>query len=216
MPIKAVLLPVAILKRNGCDPRTRWIRLVASAFIDRNQSLRAFHATELPNTRQEACFFSGYARDRSTNFAICRRRLRPLGCRKHSGTRPGQRWYTLANISCLGLHRVLARRTDVGFDSHSYALRDLPFPSEPELICCTVGSVAEHLARRLNLGAQTLQDALARWLIERHAAQLVQAIQGGKINVWVQLFDNDDERRAYQSLLAQSSDSVSVHDLVGG
>ena len=122
----------------------------------------------------------------------------------------------LQNISCLGLHRVLARRTDVGFDSHSYALRDLPFPSEPELICCTVGSVAERLARRLNLGAQTLQDAPARWLIERHAAQLVQAIQGGKINVWVQLFDNDDERRAYQSLLAQSSDSVSVHDLVGG
>ena len=216
MPIKAVLLPVAILKRNGCDPRTRWIRLVASAFIDRNQSLRAFHATELPNTRQEACFFSGYARDDppTLRFAVAvfdrwdavNTAARDLG----SGGTP------LQNISCLGLHRVLARRTDVGFNSHSYALRDLPFPSEPELICCTVGSVAEHLARRLNLGAQTLQDALARWLIERHAAQLVQAIQGGKINVWVQLFDNDDERRAYQSLLAQSSNSVSVHDLVGG
>ena len=68
----------------------------------------------------------------------------------------------------------------------------------------------------LTLERRPCEDALARWLIERHAAQLVQAIQGGKINVWVQLFDNDDERRAYQSLFARSSDSVSVHDLVGG
>ena len=33
--------------------------------------------------------------------------------------------------------------------------------------------------------------------------------------LWVQLFDNDDERRAYQSLLARSSNSVGVHDLLG-
>jgi len=31
----------------------------------------------------------------------------------------------------------------------------------------------------------------------------------------VQLFDNDGERRACQSLLARSSNSVGVHDIVG-
>ena len=57
--------------------------------------------------------------------------------------------------------------------------------------------------------------ALSRWLIARHAAHLQTAVEDGKILLWVQLFDYADERRAYQSLLASSSTSVGVHDLVG-
>ena len=72
------------------------------------------------------------------------------------------------------------------------------------------------LAWRLALGAPTLQSALAHWLIPRHAAQLQGAVDNGRIILWVQLFDNDDERRAYQSLLARSCNSVGVHDLIGG
>lgn len=81
-------------------------------------------------------------------------------------------------------------------------------------IGCSAGPVADRLTERLASGATTLQAALGRWLIARHAANLQQAVVEGKILLWVQLFDNDDERRAYQSLLATSSNSVGVHDLV--
>jgi hypothetical protein len=56
--------------------------------------------------------------------------------------------------------------------------------------------------------------ALTPWLIAHHATQLQEAVATGKIILWVQLFDNDDERRAYRSLLARSSNSVGVHDIV--
>jgi hypothetical protein len=82
-------------------------------------------------------------------------------------------------------------------------------------IGCSAGPVADRLAGRLASGATTLKVALGRWLIARHAAHLQQAVEEGKILLWVQLFDNDDERRAYRSLLATSSNSVGVHDLVG-
>jgi len=95
-------------------------------------------------------------------------------------------------------------------------LRELPFQKSAELIGCTFGPVADRLAWRLALGAPTLQSALAHWLIPRHAAHLQGAVENGRIILWVQLFDNDDERRAYHSLLARSSNSVGVHDLIGG
>lgn len=82
-------------------------------------------------------------------------------------------------------------------------------------IGCSAGPVADRLAGRLASGATTLKAALGRWLIPRHAAHLQQAVEEGKILLWVQLFDNEDERRAYRSLLATSSNSVGVHDLVG-
>lgn len=82
-------------------------------------------------------------------------------------------------------------------------------------IGCSVGPVADRLTGRLASGATTLQAALGGWLIARHAANLQQAVEDGKILLWVQLFDNDDERRACHSLLATSSNFVGVHDLVG-
>jgi hypothetical protein len=75
--------------------------------------------------------------------------------------------------------------------------------------------LADRLAGRLEKGAQTLKAALGHWLIPRHAAHLQDGVENGKIILWVQLFDNEDERRAYQSLLKTSSNSVGVHDLIG-
>jgi hypothetical protein len=121
----------------------------------------------------------------------------------------------LGDLNCLGLHRVLAQSDGLMAAAPSIGLRELPFQKSPELIGCTSGPVADRLAWRLALGAPTLHSALAHWLIPRHAAQLQGAVQDGKIILWVQLFDNDDERRAYQSLLARSSNSVGVHDLFG-
>jgi hypothetical protein len=118
------------------------------------------------------------------------------------------------DLNCLGLHRVLAAGGFSAADQVPH-LHGLPFEKSPELISCTLGPVAERLAWRLALGAPSLQAALTHWLIPRHAAQLQNAVHAGKIVLWVQLFDNDDERRAYQSLLARSSNSVGVHDLIG-
>jgi hypothetical protein len=56
----------------------------------------------------------------------------------------------------------------------------------------------ELLARRLRTSAAI--SVFARWLIPRHAAQLQDAVTDGKIILWVKLFDNDDERRAYRPL----------------
>jgi len=115
--------------------------------------------------------------------------------------------------SVLGLHRILA--PIVARASGGMSLLDLPFPGNKDLIAGTVGPVADRLAARLAAKADTLASALGHWLIPRHAAQLQEAVAAGKIILWMQLFDNDDERHAYRSLLARSSNSVGVHDIFG-
>ncbi|MGE5510451.1 MAG: hypothetical protein ACM31O_04260 [Bacteroidota bacterium] len=117
-------------------------------------------------------------------------------------------------FSCLGLQRVLADAAAVAMPSTSATVQELPFPGNVHRICCTAGPVAQCLSARLRVGAPTLKAALAHWLIPRHAAQLQDAVEQGRIVLWVQLFDSEAERRAYRSLLAKSSNSVGVHDLV--
>ena len=117
------------------------------------------------------------------------------------------------SFNCLGLHRVLAplaARPD-----NRMSLRDLPFSRNVELTSVTDGPLAACLAERLKMGAETLTAALGHWLMPRHAAQLQDAVSAGKIVLWAQLFDNDDERLAYRSRLLRSSNSVGVHDIVG-
>jgi hypothetical protein len=116
-------------------------------------------------------------------------------------------------FSVLGLRRILVPAVCPG--GSSTCLRDLPFPTNRELIATTVGPLADRLAARLEAKADTLASALGRWLIPRHAIQLQDAVAAGKIVLLVQLFDDDGERRACRSLLARSSNSVGVHDIVG-
>ena len=116
------------------------------------------------------------------------------------------------SFNCLGLYRVLAplaARPD-----NRLSLRDLSFSGDAELTSVTDGLLAACLAERLRMGAETLTAALGHWLIPRHAAQLQEAVSAGQVILWAQLFDNDDERRAYRSLLARSSNSVGVHDII--
>ena len=87
-------------------------------------------------------------------------------------------------------------------------------PESAALIACTSGPLADRLLRRLAAGAHSLKEALGHWLIPRHAAHFEEAVRAGKILFWIRVGDADDERRAYQSLLAHSSNSVGVHDLV--
>jgi len=116
-------------------------------------------------------------------------------------------------FSCLGLRHLFADKPAALADELR-SDRDLQFVDDPETICCTSGTLAEFLVARLAAGATTLGAALAHWLIPRHAAEVHRAVLAGQIVLWVQLYDNADERRAYDTLLASSSQSVGVHDLV--
>src|SRR5689334_12244997 len=125
--------------------------------------------------------------------------LRDLACGDHAMT----------YCHCLGLQRVLAARNG------AFQLQRLEFPNSGELISCTAGRLARRLQSRLELGASSLQAALSHWLIPRHAAHLQANIECGRIVLWVQVFDHDDERRACHRLLPISCDTVGVHDLIG-
>jgi hypothetical protein len=116
-------------------------------------------------------------------------------------------------FSVLALQRVLAPVAVYADRGMSFSA--LPFPGSGEVIAGSSGPVVDRLAAMLDAKAETLSSALGHWLIPRHAAQLEGAVAAGKIILWVQLFDNEEERRACRSLLAKSSNSVGVHDLVG-
>ena len=124
------------------------------------------------------------------------------------------RGLVLNSFDCLALERLFAGKTIVAPNQERVPFQLLPFPGNAEPIACTSGALADHLIGRLHAGAGSLKDALGHWLIPRHAARFESVVQAGKILFWMQVADSDDERRAYQCLLAHSSDSVGVHDLV--
>jgi hypothetical protein len=115
----------------------------------------------------------------------------------------------LCQISYLGLQDVLN-------GGPAPPLSDLPFPGSIAPIACSPGPIAERLSAKLTAGAPSLRAALSTWLIPRHAAQLQREVESGKIVVWVALVDDDDERRAYRTLLSARCHSVGVHDLAAG
>jgi hypothetical protein len=124
------------------------------------------------------------------------------------------RGFVLDSRSYLALDRVFADQVVVARAQKTLVIEALAFPAEAALIACTSGPFAECLAGRLRSGARSLNDALGHWLIPRHASHFAQAVQAGKIVLWLPISDADDERHAYATLLAHSSDLVGVHDLV--
>jgi hypothetical protein len=96
----------------------------------------------------------------------------------------------------------------------SRTIEDLAFPESQKPVCCTSGKLADCLHERVRAGAKTFQDALGHWLLPRHASHFQAAVDRGRILAWVQLGDANDERNAYQVLLASSSNLVGVHDLM--
>jgi hypothetical protein len=124
------------------------------------------------------------------------------------------RGVVLDNFNCLALQRLFADKTIVAPDQASVAVAALPFADGADVIACTSGPLADKLTEQTTFGARTLQDALGRWIIPRHAARFEDAVHAGKILFWIQVANADEERRACQTLLAHSSNSVDVHDLV--
>ena len=94
------------------------------------------------------------------------------------------------------------------------SLAEVTFPENREPFGCTTGILYDCLLDRLGSDARSLKDALSHWLVPRHAAHFQEIVDKGKIQLWIRLTSAEDERNAYQSLLANSSNSVGVHDLV--
>jgi hypothetical protein len=117
-------------------------------------------------------------------------------------------------FNCLALKRAFSGKTIVAPKQEPLSVQALPFPDSAELIACTAGPLADSLKARLDSGASNLKHALGLWLIPRHAAHFQDAVQAGRILLWIRVVDGDDERSACQSLLAHSLNSVGVHDLV--
>jgi hypothetical protein len=123
------------------------------------------------------------------------------------------RGLVLDSFNCLAVRRVFAGGTIIAPSHEPVVIEELAFPDNGELLGCTSGPLADCLADRLGSGARSLKDALASWLLPRHAGHLQRAVEDGKILLWIRLVDAEDERRACQWLLATSSNSVGVHDL---
>ena len=124
------------------------------------------------------------------------------------------RGLVLDSFNCLAWKRVFSGKTIVTPNQESVNIQALPFPGSAELIACTSGPLADCLKARLESGASSLKHALGLWLIPRHAAHFEDAVQAGRILLWIRVGDADEERGALQSLLAHSSNSVGVHDLI--
>lgn len=124
------------------------------------------------------------------------------------------RGVVLDSFNCLAVRRAFARKTIIAPSREPLAIQELAFPDSRKLLGCTSGPLAERLANRLDSGARSLKDALALWLIPRHAAAFQDQVESGKILKWIRTANADDERRACQCLLANSSGPIGVHDLV--
>lgn len=116
-------------------------------------------------------------------------------------------------FNCIALDEVLAGATMIDILPHS-TRHELPFSGQLRRISCTTGVLADCLDERLHAGAPTLKAALGEWLIPRHAGQIQDAVEQGKIVLWVRPLDSEEEALACRSLLALSSYSVGVHDLI--
>jgi hypothetical protein len=133
--------------------------------------------------------------------------LQFLGCLDELG----RKGFPFQNFHCLALERVFAGRVFTSQLQMPVPIEELAFAEG--LVCCSAGLLHDCLRRRLEEGALSLEEALRSWLVPRHAAYFQRMIENGKIQLWIRLLNAEDERRAYQSLLASSSNSVGVHDL---
>jgi hypothetical protein len=128
----------------------------------------------------------------------------------------GMRGLVVDNVNCLGLLRVFARETTIAAAPWHQPLRirQFAFPGNSGPIACTSGPLAEHLGHAAQSGAVSLREALATWLLPRHADYFQDRVEAGNIQLWIPIASTGDERHACQSLLALSSGAVGVHDLV--
>jgi len=91
--------------------------------------------------------------------------------------------------------------------------RHLSFGKPAHIVCCTDGDLAEQLSRRAGQDCTSFADALGFWIPGTHAARLDDELRRGRIILWARLFKPEQEHLVCETLLAQQSLRVEVHDL---
>jgi hypothetical protein len=178
------------IKRNGPSMQDTAELLLSIA------PLAGFPVTEQPKLRFAVGTFDSWPQLRE---ALCELRARGL---------------VLDSFNCVALQqRLFAGKTFIAPNQEPVGVEALTFAEGTALIACTSGPLADCLRHRIECGARDLKHALSRWLLPRHAAHFQDAVEAGKILFWIRVGDAHDERRAYLTLLAHSSNSVGVHDL---
>jgi hypothetical protein len=128
----------------------------------------------------------------------------------------GTRDLRIDDVNCLGLLRVFAPQHTVGAASWNQLLRirEFAFPANSGPIACTSGPLAERLGHAAQVGAASPGGGFRHLVSAPHADYFQERVEAGNIQLWVRIANADDERHACQSLLALSSGTVGVHDLV--
>ena len=96
-------------------------------------------------------------------------------------------------------------------DATSHAQFNL-LASREDTVLCFGRSLRELLQARISEGSTTLDEALQRWLLPRHASSLSDIVEKDGILIWVQISNPEEERSAALSLLRNSHGTVGVHD----
>lgn len=115
-----------------------------------------------------------------------------------------------ATVTFLGLDSVLSNCL-AAVKSPPELVR-LALKERGEPVVCSSGALAMGLT--IQDGAATLRQALARWLLPRHAARIADAVGARQILVWVQVGNPQAEPDICECLLMHSPSPVDVHDLV--
>jgi hypothetical protein len=114
------------------------------------------------------------------------------------------------SFNLLGLEPLLSSQSVNGTP---LLLEPLPYVDGDTRIVCSHGPLAACLLAANRAGAQTINDALGQWCILRHADHFSAAVHAGRLLLWLRVMNEEDERAAYEYLLAKSSNAVGVHDL---
>jgi hypothetical protein len=126
------------------------------------------------------------------------------------------REFVFHSFNCLAIKQVFSGKIILAPSQQPVAIEQLVFSGQLEEICCTLGPLATCLRASIEAGATNLKDGLGLWLIPRHATYLQNSVAAGKILLWLEIVDPNQEVSACQSLLANSSGTVGVHDFVMG
>ena len=76
-----------------------------------------------------------------------------------------------------------------------------------------VGPLSVHLSRLAGARALPIEGLLATWLPARNAEFLSEQLKAGRMLLWVEVDDAEEERQACGVLLGNSRHRVQVHDL---
>lgn len=81
-----------------------------------------------------------------------------------------------------------------------------------EAVRCTGTVVRRLLSSQALAGANSLNDALQRWMLPDHAKRLAADLAAGNLLIWIPITDSERECSICLSLLRNTRTAVQIHD----